>query len=226
MRHVLILILVLVFASAAAAGESWIAVGLGSSSYSLEGLADGTTSYRGFTPDSGQLESGNLVRAGVGVVLGKSWSAGFVYERCSASVTGHSADYSVDGQVPLDIWKVAGERFLFCRGPLRIGVGAGFGVAHLAASADFTNTAGYTRRGSADAVTALLDAQLTLDCSVLRKLSIVAALGARHATFDEIRIGYASLQRDSDGSVVEADYSGWFILAGLRWQLPASMVGI
>ncbi|MBK6734337.1 MAG: hypothetical protein IPG61_09635 [bacterium] len=85
----------------------------------------------------------------------------------------------MDGQVPLDIWKVAGERFLFCRGSLRVGVGAGFGVAHLAASADFTNAAGYTRSGSADAVTALLDAQLTLDCSVLRNLSIVAALGAR-----------------------------------------------
>jgi hypothetical protein len=226
MRHVLITALLLVLASVAAAGESWIAVGGGSSSYSLGDLTDGTASYRGFTPQSGRLESGNLFRAAAGVAFGKSWSAGFVYDRCSASVSGRSENYRAEAQVPLDILKVAGERFLYCRGPFRVGVGAGFGVAHLAASADFTNAAGYTRNESADAVTAMLDAQLTLDWSVLDKLAVVAALGARHAKFNELKVGYAPLRRDSDGTVVEADYSGWFLLAGLKWQLPTSKAGI
>lgn len=226
MRTTLIALMVLMCASITNAGSTWLTAGGGYSTYGLDELTDGTTSYRGYTPEPGTLDSGISLTAAFGIEFSERWSVGVCYERCNASTSSVSGGSKLQANLPLNAYLLEAGWYPLDFGRMRIGLGAGVGMGSMSGSLEALNGTDPSHGHGASASGVLVVGRIMAEHPAFRNLSFWASAGARRIQIDKLEVGSVPLRRDDNDEIVQFDYSGLFFRLGLKWLLPAGESGI
>ncbi|MFO7608230.1 MAG: hypothetical protein R6X35_03365 [Candidatus Krumholzibacteriia bacterium] len=224
-REPLILaMLVLTTAAAPApapAASPWLAATAGHADYAMDEFLGPTYEYRNRYPRAfapGTLDGGFSFTAAAGADLGRHWSLAVEYERVDASTFSLAGSPYVEADLPVHLFKLEPAWYPLAGTRARAGLGAGAGVAFL--SGFLHSDYGDPYNGDISATTWAADARLIGEFSPVRALWLTAAAGWRALTFDEVIFGHTLMADPDSGELKPLTYGGWYLRAGLRWELP------
>jgi len=179
MKLIIVAALLAMIVAPALAGDPWVVVSGGVTSYSLGGLTDSNTTYRGYELESGSMEGGARYSAALGFDFGRKWALGLEYDRNWASVSGSSETNHVYADMPLYSVKLTSTLYAIDHGSLRAGIGTGLGVGYVLGTVR-TDSGWYGGlEGDIEAAGAQLEGMFVAEYSPVRKLAIQGRVGYR-----------------------------------------------
>jgi len=216
-RFLLAAVAALALLAGSATAAPWVRVAGG---FSHMAMGDVNGAIFNFYDDSaarfGDVGTGFVLDLALGHDLTETWGVGFHWDRQWASTM--ATDSGVDGKLDL------GANFFIARAywrPLRRpgwNLGLVAGVGPVFSRGDVKVERGSTNYGEQDIGGNgwSLDGAVHLGVSLTEKAELQVQGGWRHASIDKLKVNGFEVKQD-DGSLVELDYTGWQVKAGVRW---------
>lgn len=209
---------ILFFAGLASANSFWISPTVGYSRYNMSGVNDDIQSYSFILPEAGstKIESGYAYGGRIGWGFNNPVTFGFGYEQLAASTLISSEIYSLEYELPADIYLTFFQWAVLNGKPWKTSLGLTVGKisANGNLSASSTDSGSVSRDIKASGL--LVEGAVTTEWRFHLKWAVNFDLGYRYAELDEIKDGNEIIYA-SNGEPLDIDYSGLIARFGLKF---------